>query len=302
MRNRTGLLLIGSLLMAFSFGCRQEDRTGALKISGSTLMAHATQAWVDAVRRPPISLNVELGAGGSNAAIQKLLAGELDVAASSRKIEDSELMDAQSRRMKIQETCVGFAVYTVIVHPSNPIEKLTVQQSSDIFSRKIKDWSEIGGPAGPIKTFYRRVRTGEYDHFFERQVKLAGDLPDESDANVVVLDKPSQIASSVTTAPNGIGYLLLPEVPATVKMLKIARTDKDEACAPDPKLALGGNYPLLRPFYIYANASSPRPVGFFRDFLLSDEGRVVALNAGIVPVPSKHGKVNPDTLYRMMDW
>ncbi len=302
MRNRTGLLLIASLLMACSFGCRQEDRAGALKIGGSTLMAHATQAWVDAVRKPPISLNVELGAGGSNAAIQKLLAGELDVAASSRKIEDSELMDAQSRRMKIQETCVGFAVYTVIVHPSNPIEKLTVQQSSDIFSRKIKDWSEIGGPAGPIKAFYRRVRTGEYDHFFERQVKLAGDLPDETDANVVVLDKPSQIASSVTTAPNGIGYLLLPEVPATVKQLKIARTDKDEACAPDPKLALGGNYPLLRPFYIYVNAASPRPVGFFRDFTLSDEGRVVALNAGIVPVPSKHGKVNPDTLYRMMDW
>lgn len=302
MRNRTGLLLVAFLLMAFTFGCRQEDRTGAITISGSTLMASATQAWVEAVRKPPISLNVELGTGGSNAAIQKLLAGELDVAASSRKIEASELMDAKSKRLKIQETCVGFAIYTVIVHPSNPVEKLTVQQSSDIFSRKLKDWSQVGGPAGPIKTFYRRVRTGEYDHFFERQVKLEVDLPDVSDADVVVLDKPSQIASSVTTAPAGIGYLLLPEVPATVKMLKIARSDKEEACSPEPKLALNGSYPLLRPFFIYLNADSPRPVGFFRDFILSDEGRVVALNAGIVPAPSKHGKINPDQLFRMMDW
>ena len=45
---------------------------------------------------------------------------------------------------------VGDAVVQFIVHPSNPIQKLTRAQLAGLYSGEIKNWSEIGGTNQPV--------------------------------------------------------------------------------------------------------------------------------------------------------
>jgi hypothetical protein len=60
---------------------------------------------------------------------------------------------------------VGDAFVQFIVHPSNPIQKLTRAQLAGLYSGKIKNWSEIGGNnqavmivGQPMSASYRMIK------------------------------------------------------------------------------------------------------------------------------------------------
>jgi phosphate transport system substrate-binding protein len=46
----------------------------------------------------------------------------------------------------------------VIVHPSNPVDHLTLKQVSDIYQGKINNWSEVGGEDRPIVRLSREFQ------------------------------------------------------------------------------------------------------------------------------------------------
>ncbi len=43
------------------------------------------------------------------------------------------------------------------MHPSNPITNLTKDQIAKMYTATIKDWSEVGSTAGPVKAFVREA-------------------------------------------------------------------------------------------------------------------------------------------------
>ncbi|MBI4862012.1 MAG: PstS family phosphate ABC transporter substrate-binding protein [Candidatus Riflebacteria bacterium] len=305
-QSRVSLLAaVGSLIAALLVcGCAEPDRSGTVKIGGSSLMAPITEAWVKALKNKPHPLPMELSSDGSTSAIERLLTGELDVATSSRRIKTEELLTAQSRGVKIEESYAGFLIYTVLVHPSNPVTSITTEQLTGLFTRKIKDWSELGGPKQPISAVYRRVKPGEYDHFFERVVQRPGFRPDPADQGTVVIDNPPDILAKVASSPLAAGYLLACDLGqgAGVKVLTLKRTPDDKPAQPTVAAALEGSYPLLRPLYLYINRASPKPVRYFRDFVLGDEGRQIATNAGMVPLPKRRGEVDASRFTEMLSW
>ena len=42
-------------------------------------------------------------------------------------------------------TIIGYDALAIIVHKSNPIKSLTLQQLIDIYRGKIERWSQLGG-------------------------------------------------------------------------------------------------------------------------------------------------------------
>lgn len=44
-----------------------------------------------------------------------------------------------------QETVIGASAVLVLVHPSNPVKRLSISQVADIFAGRIRNWNEIGG-------------------------------------------------------------------------------------------------------------------------------------------------------------
>gem|GEM_PF-652134 len=305
MQTLIGSLALCGLLTALSFvaGCESAARNQVLRLGSSRLMVHVTRAWVDALKAKSSPLLIELSDSGSTLAIQSLIKGELDAATSSRRMRTDELMDARSRGFKIEESPIGFLIYTVVVHPSNPITSLTTQQVSDVFSGQIKSWDEVGGVKKPIVRVYRRVKPGEYDHFFERVVHAdQKEIPSGSEKVTVVLDKPWEIVQRVAADPEAVGYLLTADLGPGLKTLMMKRTPSGAVSQPTVDAALDRSYPLLRPLYLYVNRASRQPVTYFREFVLGDEGREIARSKGMVPLPKKRGDVDANKLYEMLSW
>jgi phosphate transport system substrate-binding protein len=75
-----------------------------------------------------------------------MLAEPLATAAATLNQKQPGLIDAED----YVDRHVGDAWVQFIVHPSNPIQKLTKPQLAALYSGKIKNWSELGGANQPV--------------------------------------------------------------------------------------------------------------------------------------------------------
>jgi phosphate transport system substrate-binding protein len=83
---------------------------------------------------------------GTGKGIEMLLNGQLSFALSGRPLEDTEYQKATERGFKLDQAPVaidGLASYT---HPGISIPGLSVSQLQDIYTGKITNWKEVGGP------------------------------------------------------------------------------------------------------------------------------------------------------------
>ena len=66
----------------------------------------------------------------------RLMDNTTDIAMASRPIKFSEKMKAKAAKRDIDEVIVAYDALAVVVHPSNPVKKLTRRQLEDIFRGK----------------------------------------------------------------------------------------------------------------------------------------------------------------------
>ena len=105
------------------------------------------------------------------------------------------------------EFVVARDAIAVIVNPENPVQQLTLQQISDIYSGKINNWKELGGEDRPIVRLSRETNSGTHVYFLETVVRL-GSKTDKSlfSPDTLLLPSSEGIISEVRDNPNAIGY------------------------------------------------------------------------------------------------
>ena len=67
----------------------------------------------------------------------------------------------------------------ILVHLSNFTKEVTKQQVADIYSGKVKEWSELGGPETKI-LLIDRPKNQNIREAFERQLGIDGKIPDSA--------------------------------------------------------------------------------------------------------------------------
>jgi len=258
-----------------------------LSLRGSTTLQPMCRAWGNAYMMDHPEVKVEVEGGGSNVGIDSLVMGLCDIATSSQKINAEQLMAARKKNRRIDEAVVGFAIYAVVVNPANTLEKLTQQQISDIFTRQITNWKQVGGSDTPINVIYRDIGPGQYDHFLETVVNISQVKdPGAFITQAKILPTPEEIRSAVATDPAAIGYLFLNDLDGTVKPLKVAALSGQAFLKPNVNNALYGGYPILRPLYFYSDAStSNTQVAEFLEFVRSRKAADIAVSMNMVPFP-----------------
>jgi len=65
--------------------------------------------------------------------------------------------DLRSTEPKITLTAIGFTGTAMAVNAANPATTLTKDQVTKIYGGQVKDWSEVGSTAGPVKAFRREA-------------------------------------------------------------------------------------------------------------------------------------------------
>ena len=115
---------------------------------------------------PDISVYTE--GGGTATGALSLAKGRVNICAASRPLrpEEIQLLAKNFKRVGVS-TLVAKDALTIYLHPDNPIKNLSLQQLSDIFTGKIKNWKEVGGDDTSITILNRMPSSGSYVYFQE---------------------------------------------------------------------------------------------------------------------------------------
>ncbi|MFN2243325.1 MAG: PstS family phosphate ABC transporter substrate-binding protein, partial [Anaerolineae bacterium] len=196
-----------------------------------------------------------------------------------------ERSEAEANGIEPVEHVVAGDAIAVVVHPSNPVQGLTIPQLSDIYTGKVTNWSEVGGEDRPIVLLSRESNSGTHVYFLEEVVRQ-GD--EDSDAlfspNTLLLPSSEGISAEVRQNPNAIGYDGLGYVTDDQKVLGVAPDAGEPYVTPSVDTVKDGSYPIARGLYIYTAGEPQGAVAEYLTWILGPEGQAIVLELGFVPL------------------
>ncbi|MCG8431829.1 MAG: PstS family phosphate ABC transporter substrate-binding protein, partial [Candidatus Omnitrophica bacterium] len=217
--------------------------------------------------------------------IASLVSGTCDIAMCSRTVKQKEIDLAKKRGVVPLETEVAKDGLAVIVHPDNPVEKLTLKQLGDIFTRRITNWKELGGHDEEIVILSREVNSGTHVYFKEHVLSKSGvDGKAEFSSEALLLPSSQAIADEVAGNPAAIGYYGMGYISVKQKALAVARDEDAEYVEPTLANVMNGSYPISRPLFMYTNGEPKGQVKEFLAYILSEVGQQVVKDTDFVPL------------------
>ena len=293
MAQRRGASTILALLLLVSLlACGGEPGAGRTAVSttriqnkGSDTMVNLALAWAEAYNELNPSIEVSVTGGGSGTGIAALINQTVDMANASRQIKAEEVSQAEESGVRpVEHTVAGDAI-AVVVHPSNPVNRLTIPQLSDVFSGKITNWLLVGGEDRPIVLLSRESNSGTHVFFLEEVVRR-GDRDDKTLFSPDTLLMPSSegISAEVRQNPNAIGYDGLGYVTSDQKVLAVAPADEQPYVMPSVDTVKNGTYPIARPLYIYTAGEPQGAIAGYLEWITGPVGQAIGLGQGFVPL------------------
>lgn len=251
---------------------------------GSDTMVNLALAWAEEYMKQHPDVRLSVTGGGSGTGIAAMINGTVDIANASREMKQEEIDAAKKNGRAPQEFIVAQDAIAVVVHPSNPVNGLTMQQLADIYSGKITNWREVGGADRPIVLLSRESNSGTYVYFLENVIRR-GDSKSQLLFSPETLLMPSSegISAEVRQNPNAIGYDGLGYVTPDQKMLGVAKNNASEFVLPSVESVNAGTYPISRPLYMYTAGEPQGAVKAYMDWVLQD-GQTLISELGFVPL------------------
>ena len=90
---------------------------------------------------------------------ERLLSGEVDIYFGAEPSKEQQEM-AKEQGKELVMTPIGKEAFVFFVNPDNKVDGLKVSEIKDIYSGKIKNWSELGGKNERIVAFQRPKNSG----------------------------------------------------------------------------------------------------------------------------------------------
>ncbi len=295
MRKVPFLLALLALVMfaALLSGCaprsaQAQTYSRTIENKGSDTLVNLALAWAEAYmqlhpdgRSPNVRLSVT--GGGTGTGIAALLNGTADIANASREIKSEELSAAKEKGLAPVQIAVARDAIAIVVNPANPVNKLTLQQLSDIYTGKILNWRQVGGEDRPIVLLSRESNSGTYVYFLENVIRLAqkSDLLFSSDT--LLMPSSEGISTEVRQNPNAIGYDGLGYVTSDQKVVAVARSATGPYVLPSSETVNTGAYPISRALYMITPNEPAGQVKAYLDWVLGD-GQALVPQLGFVPL------------------
>lgn len=248
-------------------------------------MVNLALAWAEAYGQIYPRIQLAVTGGGSGTGIAALINGTVDMANASRRIKDEERSGALDNGVDPVEFVVAGDAIAVVVHPSNPVDGLTIPQLSAIFSGKITNWRDLGGEDRPIVLLSRESNSGTHVYFLEEVVRQ-GDKEDKTLFSPDTLLMPSSegISTEVRQNANAIGYDGLGYVTHDQKVVAVSPTDGDPYIRPTVETVKDGSYPIARGLYIYTDGEPQDAIRDYLDWIMGPEGQAIVQDLGFVPL------------------
>jgi len=255
-----------------NYGC-SKDRGTRIVVKGSTTVLPITQKTAEEYRMiHRVSISIE-GSGSGNG-IRALIDGACDIANSSREIKGEEIKKAKEKGINIREIAVAFDMIIPIVHPTNQIKDITMNQLKAIYGQTITNWKELGGKNQKIVVISRDTSSGTYEVWHNK-------VMNKTDVGKGVLLQASNgaIITAVAVNPKAIGYIGYGYLNNTVKALTV---NKIKGIIKNGK---SGKFPIARRLYMYVNKDKlTKEAESYINFILSKKGQNFVKKTGFIPL------------------
>lgn len=250
-----------------------------ITVKGSDTMVILAQRWAERYMAAHPDVAVQVTGGGSGTGISALINGTTDICNASRPMKNSERDKLKQRfgTRGIEIKCAqdGLSLY---VNEANPISELTMQQIKDMYTGKINNWKDVGGPNERLILYSRENNSGTYV-YFKDNVLLGEDFAPTAQN----MPGTAAVVNAVAKDKWGIGY----GGAAYGKGIREVKVKKDAVSpgyTPTFENIKSGNYPIARYLYMYVKN---RPAGAMKeyiDWILGDEGQKIVSEVGYFPI------------------
>jgi phosphate transport system substrate-binding protein len=274
-----GVLTLSLVACGDDNGNPGDGRSGSIVIDGSSTVAPYSEAAAELFMGANGGVQVSVGTSGTGGGFEKFCNGETDISDASRAISDDEIAACEANGVEWQEVAVANDALSVLVHPDNPVDCLTVDQLNAIWApgSTISRWSDIPELGvdfdEPLDLYGPGTTSGTFDYFTEAINGEEG--VQRTDYNDIGEDDNSGLVG-VTGTVGGmfyVGFTYYTENQSQVKALQI---DGGGGCvAPSAEAVQDGSYaPLGRQLYIYPSAAAlgkPEVLAFITFYIEQNE-------------------------------
>jgi phosphate transport system substrate-binding protein len=273
MRRLTLLAAMGAVI-ATVLGC-SSAKTGAenrrIVLTGASTIAPLAAEIGKRFEALHPGVRVDVQTGGSSRGASDLRHGLNDIAMISRDLNADE-KDLHPFAIARDGVCI-------ILHKNNPVATISDAQVVDIYTGKIANWKELGGPDAPI-TVVNKAEGRSTLELFCNYFKL-------KNVNIkphVVIGDNEQGIKTVAGNPHAIGYVSIGtaeydvEHGTPIKLLPVGGVD-----ATSENVA-NGKFPLSRPLHLVTKSEPSGLVKEFIDFAMSDKVHDLVREQSFVPM------------------
>lgn len=252
---------------------------------GSDTMVNLALAWAERYQSLHPEVQVSVTGGGSGTGITALANNTVDIANASRSIKPEEIEAMKANGINPVEFVVARDAIAIIVNLNNPIQELTLQQISDIYSGKYRNWKEVGGEDRPIVRLSRETNSGTHVYFLEEVLRL-GEKDNKTlfSPDTLLLPSSEGITAEVRDNPNAIGYDGLGYVTPEVKVVGVAAEPGGEYIYPSAETVNNQSYPIARDLYMYTAGEPQATEKDYLTWIMSAEAQAIVKELGFVPI------------------
>jgi len=266
-------LLMTSLLVSSGIAGAADGKE--IKWVGCGISKKAFMGAVSKAYEQKTGVKIVLEGGGATRGIEDIASGKADMGGTCRHM----LLRPEERGVKL--VAVGWDALTIITHRSNPVENLTVKQIQDIFSGKVTNWSQVGGPNQAIKVLETESKISGVGRMVRELLFKNPEF--EFTDRAILLSDTGPLEEKVEKEPWTIGFTGVSSArKRSVKIISIGGK------APTYEHIASGQYMLYRPLYLTLPQQAAPELQKFVAFILSAEGQEIIRKEGTVTL--KDGK------------
>jgi len=264
----------GLVAMGLAVGIGVAGDANKITVDGSTTVGPIAKAFAEYYMGKHAGVDITVSESGSGNGAKSLLNAACDVATMSRPMKNSEKKAAQDAGILAIERIVAMDGMAIVVHPSNPTANLTIAQIRDIYSGKIRNWKDLGGPDKAIVVISRDTNSGTYESF--QTLVMKGE---KQGGKVEYVGSNGAIRQRVMSTESAIGYVGL----AFTEGVKAVTVN---GIAFSAETVTSKEYPISRPLYMYTNGRPKEGTALYDFVNLSDtaEGKKIIEDTGFVPL------------------
>jgi phosphate transport system substrate-binding protein len=230
------------------------------------------------------NIEVVVSGGGSGTGIASLINGSCDIAQSSRAMKQEE-KDNAGKQGTLHEVIVAFDGLAAVVHPSNPVKEMTLQDLAKIYRGEITNWKDVGGNDANIVLLSRDTTSGTHVFFKEFVVQEDGKAKGAEFADQTMMMPSTQaIVDELTNNVNAIGYVGLGYLKPSITALGMKANADAPAVLPSVAAVQDNTYGLARPLFFYIVGNLEGAMQTYIDYVLSPAGQKVVADLSFVPI------------------